>query len=135
MGYQQEHIKDHYDDLNGDLYATMTKEVKDFKFNLVVGGNYRQRQSYGYWYSNQVNSGPVIGQNVIPNGYTKVTNPDGSASATYSYKRYDQSVYADFTAGYDGWLFCMLLSVTTGHPSWIRKTEVSVILPWICRPC
>ncbi len=105
VGYQQEHIKDHFDDLNGDLYATITREVKDFKFNLVVGGNYRQRQSYGYWFSNQVNSGPVIGQNVIPNGYTKVTNPDGSASATYEYKRYDQSFYADFTAGYDGWLF------------------------------
>ena len=31
--------------------------------------------------------------------------------------------------------FCMLLSETTGLPFWIRRTEVSVILPWICRPC
>jgi len=105
VGYQMEHVKDHYDDLNGDLFATMTKEVKEFKFTLIIGGNYRQRQSYGYWFSNQVNSGPVIGQNVVPNSYTKKTDSLGNATATYSYKRYDESVYADFTAGYDGWLF------------------------------
>src|SRR6202012_250229 len=57
------------------------------------------------WYSNQVNSGPVIGQNIIPSGPTKVTNADFSADATYQYKRYDQSVYADLTVGYDAWLF------------------------------
>ncbi len=105
VGYQEEHIKEHYDDLNGDLFATLTKEVDKFKFTLIVGGNYRQRQSYGYWFSNQVNSGPVVGQNVVPNGYTKVTDTAGNATATYNYKRYDESVYADFIAGYDGWLY------------------------------
>jgi TonB-linked SusC/RagA family outer membrane protein len=105
VGYQMEHIKDHYDDLNGDLFATLTKEAKKFKFTLILGGNYRMRTSYGYWFSNQVNSGPVIGQNVVPNGYTKKTDSLGNATATYNYKRYDQSVYADFTIGFDAWLY------------------------------
>ena len=105
VGYQMEHIKAHYEDLNGDLFATLTKEAKQFKFTLIVGGNYRQRQSYGYWFSNQVNSGPVVGQNVVPNSYTKMTDSAGNATATYNYKRYDESVYADLTVGFDGWLF------------------------------
>ena len=105
QGYQQEDIHDHYYDENTDLFLTGTKKAGDFKFNLIVGGNYRVRNSYGNWYSNQVNSGPVVGQNVIPSGPTKVTNTDGTADATYQYKRYDQSVYADATIGYDAWLF------------------------------
>ncbi len=105
QGYQQEDIHSHYSDENTDLYLTGTKKAGDFKFNLIVGGNYRVRNSYGLWYSNQVNSGPVVGQNVIPSGPTKTTNDDGTASATYQYKRYDQSVYADGSIGYDSWLF------------------------------
>jgi TonB-linked SusC/RagA family outer membrane protein len=105
QGYQQEDIHDHYYDENTDLFLTGTKKAGDFKFNLIVGGNYRVRNSYGNWYSNQVNSGPVVGQNVIPSGPTKITNTDGSADATFQYKRYDQSVYADATIGYDAWLF------------------------------
>ena len=103
--YQDELVKDHYDDMNGDLFATVTKEYGDFKFTLLAGGNYRERKSYGYWYSNQVNEGNIVGQNIIPSLYTKVTNPDGSAYATFNYKRYDQSVYGDLIIGYDNWLF------------------------------
>jgi len=103
--YQYEDVKDHYHDMNGDVYATATKSFGAFKFNLLVGGNYRERYSYGYWYSNQNNEGNIVGQNLIPSGYTKVVNPDNSAYATFSYKRYDQSVYSDLTIGYDNWLF------------------------------
>lgn len=105
QGYQMEHVKDHYDDLNGDLFLSAVKEVKKFKFNLIVGGNMRSRSSYGYWYSNQVNSGPVAGENIVPNGYTKVSDTSGGATATYNYKRNDQSVYADLVIGYDDWLY------------------------------
>ncbi len=105
QGYQKEDIRMHYDDFNSDAFFSATKKVNKFKFNLIAGANYRVRTSYGNWYSNQVNSGPVLGQNIVPNGYTKVTNPDGSASATFNYKRYDQSVYGDLTIGYDNWLF------------------------------
>ena len=103
--YQDEDIKDHYEDLNGDLFATLTKEAGDFKFTLLVGGNYRERKSYANWYSNQVNEGNIVGQNIIPSLYTKVTNPDGSANATFGFKRYDQSAYGDLVIGYDSWLF------------------------------
>ena len=106
QGVQTENITAHWDDLNTDVFATLTHQVEKFKFTLLVGGNYRQRTSFGNWASNQVNSGPVIGQNFIPNGTTKVTDPTtGAAYATYAYKRYDQSVYADFVAGFDDWLF------------------------------
>jgi TonB-linked SusC/RagA family outer membrane protein len=105
QGYQKEDIKEHYDDKNGDLFLSATKEVSKFKFNLIAGGNYRARSSYGYWYSNQINSGPVTGQNIVPNGYTKVTDTTGAAYAIYNYKRNDQSVYADLVIGYDEWLF------------------------------
>ena len=105
VGYQQEEIKSHYDDLNGDLFLTAVRKYDHFKFTLIAGGNYRQRMSYGDWNSNQVNSGPVVGQNIIPNFYTKVNHPDGSADAYFNYKRYDQSVYGDLTVGYDDWLF------------------------------
>src|SRR5580658_2619802 len=109
QGYQLEDIKDHYWDANGDLFLTFNKQVNQFKFNVVAGGNYRERSSYGYWYSNQVNEGPYLGQNFIPSGYTKVADPSsqwpGAAYATFLYKRYDQSVYADATVGYDNWVF------------------------------
>ena len=104
-GYQKEEIKAHYDDLNGDLFATAVKKLDHFKFTLIAGGNYRQRTSWGDWYSNQVNTGPVVGQNIIPSFYTKVTHSDGSADAIFSYKRYDQSAYGDLTVGYDDWLY------------------------------
>ncbi len=105
QGYQKEEIKMHYDDLNTDMFLAATKKANKFKFNLVAGGNIRSRSSYGYWFSNQVNSGPVVGQNIVPSSNTKVTNPDGSAYSTLNYKRNDQSVYADLTVGYDSWLF------------------------------
>lgn len=106
QGYQAEDITDHYWDANGDAYLSATKEVNKFKFNLIAGTNYRERSSWGKWYSNQVNEGNIVGQNFIPSGYTKVTDPtNGSAYAIYSYKRYDQSVYGDLTIGYDNWLF------------------------------
>jgi TonB-linked SusC/RagA family outer membrane protein len=106
VGTQKENIHDHYSDENTDLFLSGSKKAGDFKFSAVVGGNYRVRSSYGYWYSNQVNSGPVAGENVIPSGPTKVSNlQDGSAYATFQYKRYDQSVYADATIGYDAWVF------------------------------
>jgi TonB-linked SusC/RagA family outer membrane protein len=105
QGFQQEDIKEHYSDFNTDLFLSATRKVDKFKFNLIVGSNYRARSSYGYWFSNQVNSGPVVGQNVVPSGNTKVTNPDGSAFATLRYKRNDQSVYGDLSVGYDNWLF------------------------------
>ncbi len=105
QGFQMEHVKDHYDDMNGDLFFSASKEVKKFKFNLTAGGNYRARTSYGYWYSNQINSGPIVGQNIVPNGYTKVSDTAGGATATYNYKRNDQSVYGDLVIGYDEWLF------------------------------
>ncbi|HXB96063.1 MAG TPA: SusC/RagA family TonB-linked outer membrane protein [Puia sp.] len=104
-GYQREEVKAHYDDLNGDVFLTAVKKYDHFKFTLIAGGNYRQRMSYGDWYSNQVNSGPVVGQNIIPNFYTKVNHADGSADAIFNYKRYDQSVYGDLTVGYDDWLY------------------------------
>jgi TonB-linked SusC/RagA family outer membrane protein len=103
--YQSEDVKDHYDDLNGDLFATLTKEAGDFKFTLLAGGNYRVRKSYANWFSNQVNEGNIVGQNIIPSLYTKVTNPDGSANAVFSYERFDQSAYGDLVIGYDSWLF------------------------------
>ena len=109
QAYQMENIKDHYWDANGDLYLSLTKQVSQFKFNVVAGGNYRERSSYGYWYSNQINEGQYIGQNIIPSGYTKVADPSAgnpaAAYAIYTYKRYDQSVYADATIGYDNWVF------------------------------
>ena len=105
QGYQKEEIKEHYDDYNTDLFLTATRRAGDFKFTLIAGGNFRWRSSYGNWYSNQINSGPVVGQNVVPSGPTKTTYPDGSADAVYQYKRRDQSVYGDLTAGYDNWLF------------------------------
>jgi TonB-linked SusC/RagA family outer membrane protein len=109
QGYQSELIKDHYWDANGDAFLTFTKEVSQFKFTVLAGGNYRERSSYGYWYSNQVNEGPYLGQNFIPSGFTKVATPTtanpGAAYAIYTYKRYDQSVYADATVGYDNWVF------------------------------
>ena len=104
-GYQREEVKAHYDDFNGDLFATAVKKYDHFKFTLIAGTNYRERTSWGDWYSNQVNTGPVVGQNIIPNFYTKVNHPDGSADAIFSYKRYDQSVYGDLTVGYDDWLY------------------------------
>jgi TonB-linked SusC/RagA family outer membrane protein len=106
VGLQKENVQAHYDDLNGDLFFIASKRANKFKFNLIVGGNYRSRSSYGYWYSNQVNSGGnLLGANVIPPFYTKVNNVDGSAYATFNYKRNDQSLYGDFTVGYDDWLF------------------------------
>jgi TonB-linked SusC/RagA family outer membrane protein len=105
QGYQMEHVKDHYDDMNGDLFFSAVKDINKFKFNLIAGGNYRMRTSYGYWYSNQINSGPVVGENIVPNGFTKVTDSSGGATATYNYKRNDQSVYGDLVIGYDDWLF------------------------------
>ncbi|HLX91762.1 MAG TPA: SusC/RagA family TonB-linked outer membrane protein [Puia sp.] len=105
VGYQSEDVKTRYHDFNSDVFFSVSKKINSFKFDLVAGGNYRDRGSYGYWYSNQVNSGPVVGQNVIPAFYTKVTKPDGSAYATFNYKRFDQSVYGDLTIGYDEWLF------------------------------
>ncbi len=105
VGYQAEDVKEHYDDRNGDLFFTGTKKYGKFKFNLIVGGNYRERASYGYWYSNQINSGPVVGENVVPPYPTKVLNADGTAYATFNYKRYDQSLYSDLTVGYDSWVF------------------------------
>jgi TonB-linked SusC/RagA family outer membrane protein len=101
--YQTEDIKDHYDDLNLDGFATITKKADKFKFNLILGANYRSRNSFADWNSNQTN--PGIGSNVIPSGSTKITHADGSADATYSYSRNDQSVYGDLTIGYDNWLF------------------------------
>jgi TonB-linked SusC/RagA family outer membrane protein len=103
--YQSELIQAHYDDFNTDVYLTGVKKVNKFKFTLLVGGNYRSRSSFGDWGSNQVNEGNIVGQNIVPSGYTKVTHPDGSANATYTYKRNDQSVYADMNIGYDNWLF------------------------------
>lgn len=105
IGFQKEIISDHYSDLNGDLFLSGTKKVNDFSFTLVAGTNYRDRESYGKWWSNQVNSGPVAGENVVPTVTTKVNNPDGSAYAIYQYKRYDQAVYGDLVVGYDDWLF------------------------------
>ena len=106
VGYQQEDVKSHYSDFNGDLFFSASKKVNKFKFNLVVGGNYRTRKSYGYWYSNQVNSGPGVGQNIIPSFYTKVTDATtGTAYATFNYERNDQSLYGDVTVGYDEWFF------------------------------
>lgn len=105
QGFQKEEIKEHYDDFNTDVFLSANRKEGKFKFNLIAGVNYRARNSYGYWYSNQVNSGNVVGQNVVPSLNTKVTNPDGSAYATFNYKRYDQSVYGDLTVGYDNWLF------------------------------
>jgi TonB-linked SusC/RagA family outer membrane protein len=105
QGTQREDIKERYEDFNTDVFATATKKVDKFKFTLLVGGNYRARNSYGYWWSNQVNSGNVVGQNVVPSANTKVLNADGSAYLTLNYKRYDQSVYSDLNIGYDNWLF------------------------------
>lgn len=105
VGYQKEEVTGHYDDFNTDVFLTAVKKYDHFKFSLIAGTNYRQRTSYADWYSNQVNSGPTVGQNIIPSFYTKVTHADGSADATFSYKRYDQSVYGDLTVGYDDWLF------------------------------
>ena len=106
LGYQSEDIKDHYSDANGDLFFTVTKKVNKFKFNLIAGGNYRTRSSFGEWFSNQVNSGAnFAGANFIPNTYTKVTDSTGAAHATYSYERNDQSLYGDLTIGYANWLF------------------------------
>ena len=103
--YQYEDIKDHYDDANGDFFLTAVKKANKFKFTLIAGGNIRSRSSYGYWYSNQNNSGPEAGQNIIPSFYTKHTNTDGSAYATFNYKRNDQALYGDLTVGFDSWLF------------------------------
>ena len=105
VGLQKEDIKAHYDDANVDLFLTAVKRADKFKFTLIAGGNYRARSSYGYWWSNQINSGPVVGQNIVPAFDTKVLNADGSAYATFNYKRNDQSVYGDLTIGYDNWLF------------------------------
>jgi len=106
QGIQLEDIKEHYDDFNTDFFGTITKSVNKFKFTLLAGVNYRARTSYGYWWSNQVNSGAnIVGANVVPSYNTKVLNSDGSAYLTKSYKRFDQSAYADFNAGYDNWLF------------------------------
>jgi TonB-linked SusC/RagA family outer membrane protein len=105
QGYQKEIIKAHYDDVNSDVFLNATKTVKNFKFNLIVGGNYRGRKSFGDWFSNQVNSGPIVGQNIVPSFFTKITHADGSADATFNYQRNDQSAYADLTIGFDNWLF------------------------------
>lgn len=105
QGIQKEDVKEHYDDANADLFLTATKKIKKFKFNLIVGGNYRARSSWGDWNSNQINSGPVVGQNIIPSASTKVNHSDGSADAVFQYKRNDQSVYGDLTIGYGNWLF------------------------------
>ena len=104
-GYQSEDIKSHYDDFSGDAFLSAVKTVQHFKFNLIAGGDYRRRTSYGDWNSNQVNTGPVVGQNIIPSFYTKVTHADGSADAYFNYKRFDQSLYGDLTVGYDDWLY------------------------------
>ncbi|GGB15849.1 SusC/RagA family TonB-linked outer membrane protein [Puia dinghuensis] len=105
VGYQKEDITSHYDDGNVDGFLTAVRKTDHFKFTLIAGGNWRRRSSYGDWNSNQVNSGPVVGQNLIPSFYTKTTHGDGSADAIFSYKRYDQSVYGDLSIGYDSWLF------------------------------
>jgi TonB-linked SusC/RagA family outer membrane protein len=107
VGYQQEDVKEHLSDFNSDIYLTATKKYGDFKFNLVGGVNYREQKSYGYWWSNQVNSDPtLIGANVIPSFPTKVTNTATDAAyAVFNFKRFDQSAYGDLTIGYDSWLF------------------------------
>lgn len=102
---QRETVKAHYDDWNTDLFLTGTKRYGDFKFTLIAGGNYRRRYSWGDWYSNQYYTQQVVGANFIPSFPSKVLHSDGSADAYFSYTRYDQSVYADLTVGYDNWLF------------------------------
>jgi TonB-linked SusC/RagA family outer membrane protein len=104
-GIQRENVKAHYDDENTDVFLTATKRYGDFKFNLVAGGNYRARTSWGDWYSNQVYYENVVGANFIPSSPAKTLHSDGSADEVLSYKRYDQSAYADLTVGYDNWLF------------------------------
>jgi TonB-linked SusC/RagA family outer membrane protein len=104
-GIQRENVKAHYDDENTDLFLTATKQYGDFKFNLVAGGNYRERTSWGDWYSNQIYYENVVGANFIPSSPSKTLHADGSADEILSYKRYDQSAYGDLTIGYDKWLF------------------------------
>jgi TonB-linked SusC/RagA family outer membrane protein len=104
-GIQREVVKAHYDDWNTDAFLTATKTYGKFKFNLIAGGNYRARTSWGDWYSNQVYYENVVGANFIPSYPSKVLHNDGSADAVFSYKRYDQSAYGDLTIGYDRWLF------------------------------
>jgi outer membrane receptor protein involved in Fe transport len=103
--YQKENVKAHYDDENTDLYLTATKHAGDFKFTLLAGSNYRERTSWGDWYSNQQYTLAVVGANFIPSFPSKVLHADGSADAAFAYKRYDQSVYGDLNIGYDSWLF------------------------------
>jgi TonB-linked SusC/RagA family outer membrane protein len=103
--FQRENVKAHYDDENTDIFLTATKHAGDFKFTLLAGGNYRERSSWGDWYSNQQYTLSVVGANFIPSYPSKTLHADGSADAVFSYKRYDQSVYGDLTIGYDNWLF------------------------------
>jgi len=98
--YQSEVIKTTLEDINTDAFFTIKRDVSDFHFTFIPGVNYRAQNSTGYWYSNQATNFIAI-----PSGYTKVTNPDGSATQTLSYKSRSQSVYADLTVGYQDWIF------------------------------
>lgn len=100
LPYQSELVKMNYDDLNTDGFFTLKKSSGNFDFTGIVGGNYRSRNSHGYWYSNQ-----AVSTMSIPNAYTKVSNTDGSAYETLDYKARSQALYADATVGYDRWLF------------------------------
>jgi TonB-linked SusC/RagA family outer membrane protein len=99
LPYQYELVKTDFDDLNTDGFFTATKSLKEFKFTLIGGANYRSQNSHGYWYSNQATS--VI---AIPNASTKVTNTDGSAYMNLNYKARSQSAYADLNVNYLGWV-------------------------------
>lgn len=100
QAYQHEDIQEHFDDLNLDGYLTAVKSVDKFKFTLLAGGNYRVRNSFATWYSNQ-----AIAAIAVPSGSTKVTNPDGTAYANYAYHDRSQSIYGDLTIGYDDWVY------------------------------
>ncbi len=100
LPYQEELVKTTLEDINSDVFLTIKRTVKQFEFTLIPGFNYRVQNSKGYWYSNQVTT-----PTAVPSGYTKVTNPDGSAYENLSYKARSQSVYGDLNVGYDNWIF------------------------------
>ncbi len=100
LPYQNELVKTTLEDLNTDAFLTIRKSVKDFTFTIIPGLNYRVQNSTGYWFSNQVTT-PLS----IPSGFTKVSNPDGSAYQNLSYKYRSQSLYSDFSIGYENWAF------------------------------
>jgi TonB-linked SusC/RagA family outer membrane protein len=100
LPYQTELVKTTLEDMNADAFLTVRRSVNKFDFTFIPGVNYRASNSNGYWYSNQVTT-PMA----IPNGFTKVTNPDGSAYENLSYKYRSQSAYGDLTVGFENWAF------------------------------